>query len=81
MRELDRARKEDQAKQIALTQSVLYIALGGIPIPQDVLNEFLKNIPEKRLGKPEEIAKAVIFLLKNDYITGQVIVVDGGLVT
>jgi len=51
----------------------------GKAIPQDVLNEFLKNIPEKRLGKPEEIAKAVIFLLKNDYITGQVININGGL--
>ena len=51
----------------------------GKTIPQDILNEFLKNIPEKRLGKPEEIAKAVIFLLKNDYITGQVININGGL--
>ena len=51
----------------------------GKTIPEDILNEFLKNIPKKRLGKPEEIAQAVIFLLKNDYITGQVINVNGGL--
>ena len=32
-----------------------------------------------RLGKPEEVAQAVVFLVKNDYITGEVLMVDGGL--
>ncbi len=32
-----------------------------------------------RLGKPEEVAQAVVSLVKNDYITGEVLVVDGGL--
>lgn len=39
-------------------------------------------IPLERLGKPEDIASAVVFLAsdKASYITGQVIVVDGGMV-
>lgn len=32
----------------------------------------------KRWGSPEDIAQTVLFLVHNDYITGQVIVVDGG---
>jgi NAD(P)-dependent dehydrogenase (short-subunit alcohol dehydrogenase family) len=34
-----------------------------------------------RLGKPEDIARAIVFLLDpaNDWITGQVLAVDGGL--
>ncbi len=42
----------------------------------------LSNVPIKRLGKPEDVAKTVLFLCSNDsdYITGQVITVDGGLV-
>jgi len=42
----------------------------------------LQNVPIKRLGKPEDIAKAVLFLASSDadYITGQVITVDGGMV-
>lgn len=36
-------------------------------------------IPMHRFGQPEEIAMTVSFLLKNDYITGQVLTVDGGL--
>lgn len=33
----------------------------------------------KRFGTPTEIAKTALFLAENDYITGQVITVDGGL--
>jgi 3-oxoacyl-[acyl-carrier protein] reductase len=41
----------------------------------------LKEIPLARVGKPEEIADAVVFLAspKSNYITGQTIVVDGGM--
>jgi len=44
-------------------------------------DELIKAIPLARFGKPEEIAKAVSFLLndKAGYITGQVIKIDGGL--
>jgi len=46
--------------------------------------EFLKHSVENRIllhriGKPEEVAQAVVFLVKNDYVTGEVVTVDGGL--
>ncbi|XP_041861617.1 carbonyl reductase family member 4 [Melanotaenia boesemani] len=37
------------------------------------------SIPLGRFGTPEEAAQAVLFLLESPYITGQVLVVDGGL--
>jgi 3-oxoacyl-[acyl-carrier protein] reductase len=47
-------------------------------VPQEKL---LEHIPLGRLGAPEDIAKAVLFLVTSgNYITGQVIQVDGGLV-
>ena len=36
-------------------------------------------IPLGRMAKPEEIADAVAFLVQSDYITGQVLCVDGGI--
>ena len=43
--------------------------------------EMKKNIPLKKLGKPEDVADVVAFLASesSDYITGQVIHVDGGM--
>ena len=37
------------------------------------------RIPLKKLGRPQDVAEAVVFLLVSDYITGQVISVNGGL--
>jgi 3-oxoacyl-[acyl-carrier protein] reductase len=51
-------------------------------LPEKVKEEFLNNIPLTRIGKPEDIAKTVLFLASeySDYITGQVINIDGGMV-
>lgn len=38
-----------------------------------------RSIPLGRFGEPEEVARAVSFLLESPYVTGQVLVVDGGL--
>ncbi|GEN09608.1 3-oxoacyl-[acyl-carrier protein] reductase [Myxococcus fulvus] len=46
-----------------------------------IVEEALKMIPAKRLGRPEEVAAAVSFLMSEDaaYVTRQVISVNGGL--
>ena len=52
---------------------------GSLP---DNLQASLKDlIPMGRIGKPEEIAKAVAFLASDDaaYITGHVLTLDGGM--
>ncbi|GIW32128.1 MAG: beta-ketoacyl-ACP reductase [Meiothermus sp.] len=50
-------------------------------LPEQVVAEYLKQIPAGRLGKPEEVAKAVAFLASDDaaYINGQTLCVDGGM--
>jgi acetoacetyl-CoA reductase len=51
-------------------------------MPDDVRARILEKIPMGRFGRPEEIAQAVAFLVtQGDYITGQVITIDGGLYT
>ena len=46
-----------------------------------VMAEVAKRIPAKRVGQPEDVAAAVLFLASPAaaYITGQTIVVDGGM--
>jgi 3-oxoacyl-[acyl-carrier protein] reductase len=52
-------------------------------LSEEVKNWFLTNVPAKRPGLPKDVAKVVLFLATSasDYITGQVIHVDGGLLT
>ncbi|MGG1674149.1 acetoacetyl-CoA reductase [Neobacillus sp. NRS-1170] len=49
-------------------------------IPEKVLAGIVEKVPQKRLGKPEEVARGVSFLCKDgDYITGQQLNINGGL--
>jgi 3-oxoacyl-[acyl-carrier protein] reductase len=50
-------------------------------LKDDYKSRILKQIPLMRLGRPEEVAKAVKFLVSDDagYITGHTVVIDGGI--
>jgi len=61
------------------------VAPGGIntpgaAAPEEIKKQTIAAIPLARMGEPEDIANAVVFLAseKANYITGQTIVVDGG---
>ena len=45
---------------------------------QDTLDYLAREIPLGRLGTPQEVARAVLYLAEADYVTGQVLHVDGG---
>jgi 3-oxoacyl-[acyl-carrier protein] reductase len=49
-------------------------------LSDSALQEIVKKVPLRRLGKPEEIAAGVISILKNDFFNGRVFELDGGLV-
>ena len=51
-------------------------------LPEDTRKQLLAQIPLARLGSGEDVANAVLFLASDQasYITGQVLVVDGGMV-
>jgi 3-oxoacyl-[acyl-carrier protein] reductase len=50
-------------------------------VPERVRERLMDRIPLKRLARPDEIARAMLFLASEEasYITGQVVFVDGGL--
>jgi len=58
------------------------IASGTVLMSENASAEYAKAVEKKtllkRIGNPEDIVETVLFLLKNDYITGSVIPVDGG---
>jgi 3-oxoacyl-[acyl-carrier protein] reductase len=45
----------------------------------EVLEKLTAPVPLKRLGEPDEIANAVLFIFENDFFTGRCIDLDGGL--
>ena len=72
------------AKELAPKIRVNGVSPGAILWPEaeiddiDKQQKVLNKIPLKRMGAPENIAHTVLFLLQNDYISGQIINVDGG---
>ncbi|MBI2573855.1 MAG: SDR family oxidoreductase [Candidatus Wildermuthbacteria bacterium] len=54
--------------------------VSAAQIPQDAMNAMLAAVPLKRIGKPEEVSAAVVFLASEEasYVTGATLYVDGG---
>jgi len=52
-------------------------------LPEDVINSWKENIPLKRGGNPSDVGNACVFLASDlsSYVTGQVLHVDGGMLT
>ncbi|HTQ59875.1 MAG TPA: SDR family oxidoreductase [Candidatus Solibacter sp.] len=71
------------AKALAPEVRVNAIAPGTITMEGDAPEleaEFIRQAPLKRSGTPSDIEDAVLYLAKAQFVTGQVLVVDGGRV-
>ena len=72
------------ARELAPYIKVNAIAPGAMLEPPDVTwteeqkSKVISSIPLNRMGSEKDIAEAVKFLAKSNYITGQIIKVDGG---
>jgi pteridine reductase len=70
------------AKAVAPTVRVNAVAPGAVLLPEGTEEEerqrAVRRIPLARLGSPEDIVRAVIYLIESDFITGEVLMVDGG---
>ncbi|KAF1712143.1 pteridine reductase [Pseudoxanthomonas kalamensis DSM 18571] len=72
------------ARELAPDVRVNAVAPGNIlwsdnPVKAETAEVLRQRVPLQRQGQPEDIASAVLWLLQgNDYVTGQVLAVDGG---
>ena len=72
------------AKELAPEIKVNAIAPGAMLEPPDITwtenqkNKVIESIPLKKMGAEQDIAEAVYFLARSNYITGQIIKIDGG---
>lgn len=71
------------ARRLAPEVRVNAVAPGYVLPPRhhtpDIIKRTRRRIPLGRVGSPDDVASAVCFLARADYVTGQVIAVDGGL--
>ncbi|MFZ0739825.1 MAG: SDR family NAD(P)-dependent oxidoreductase [Candidatus Acidiferrales bacterium] len=67
------------ARALAPNILVNSVAPGTIQFPDEAPDEeYIRRVPLHRTGTGEDIADAVAFLVKSDFITGQIVPVDGG---
>jgi pteridine reductase len=70
------------AKELAPEVQVNCIALGMVMPPEDYTREEVERLVNrtltKKMGTPEDIARAVIFLCETDFATGTVLTLEGG---
>lgn len=70
------------AKTLAPSVRVNAVAPGVIMLPEgwgaDIGERLRRTTPLKRLGSPNDVVGAVVYLLEADFVTGETIVVDGG---
>ena len=70
------------ARVLAPEIRVNAIAPGAVLLPDDWTDESGRRIvsttPLKRLGSPDDVVKAMLYILESDYVTGETLIVDGG---
>jgi len=70
------------ARSLAPDVRVNGIAPGAVLPPesmgQEELDALARSTPLRRIGSPDDVVRAVLYLVHADYVTGEVLVVDGG---
>jgi pteridine reductase len=70
------------ARSLAPAVRVNAVAPGAVMLPEEwdesAAARLAATTPLKRLGAPEDVVAAVLYLLEADYVTGDTIIVDGG---
>jgi len=70
------------AQVLAPRVRVNAVAPGAVLLPDDwdqaSRDRIIETTPLRRLGSPDDVARAVVYLIEADYVTGDTLLVDGG---
>ena len=70
------------ARALAPRIRVNAVAPGAVLLPDDWTADdaerLTRTTPLRRIGSPEDVSQAVLYLLEADYVTGETLIVDGG---
>jgi pteridine reductase len=70
------------ARTLAPDVRVNAVAPGAVLLPdgwpEDAARRLTATTPLGRLGSPDDVTRAILFLLESDYVTGETVLVDGG---
>ena len=70
------------ARSLAPEVRVNGIAPGAVLPPEDMsddeIDALARQTPLKRIGSPDDVTRALLYLLHADFVTGEVLIVDGG---
>ena len=70
------------AKALAPAVQVNAISPGTVLLPEgstpEEREQAVRRVPLRRLGSPDDVARAALYLLESDFVTGEVLSVDGG---
>jgi NAD(P)-dependent dehydrogenase (short-subunit alcohol dehydrogenase family) len=70
---------DDNIRVNCVSPGVIRTRFQDYLTPQQVKNNIDNRIPLHREGAPEDVADAICMLIKNDFITGENVVIDGGM--
>lgn len=62
-----------------VSPGIIHTPFQDFLTPEQRENNIKSRIPLRREGKPEDVARAILELVENDFITGENLVIDGGM--
>lgn len=65
---------------VAVAPGFMDTESASAAMSERALQETIKRVPLRRLGKPEEVAAAIVSIVENDFFNGKVLELDGGLI-
>lgn len=78
-RSLARELAEDRIRVNCVSPGIIRTPFQDFLTQEQTANNINNRIPLHREGKPDDVAKAIVTLVENDFITGENVVIDGGM--